>query len=97
MQLLAMEPHGELSSTGYVLANPGVEYLVLQPSEEAEPFSVELDAGTYAVEWYSVGGRQTREGGVLTVEGTSMTTFSSPLTVAGPVVVYLVALGRQAM
>lgn len=33
MKLVEMEPRGELSSTGYALANPGTEYLVLQPSE----------------------------------------------------------------
>ena len=29
MNLIAMEPRGDLSSTGYALANPGEEYLVL--------------------------------------------------------------------
>jgi hypothetical protein len=33
MKLVEMEPRGELSSTGYALANAGTEYLVLQPSE----------------------------------------------------------------
>jgi hypothetical protein len=33
MDLVAMEPRGDLSSTGYTLANPGEEYLVLQPDE----------------------------------------------------------------
>jgi hypothetical protein len=95
MQILAMEPRGELSSTGYVLANPGVEYLVLQPDEAAEPFSVEVDAGTYAVEWYNVTGRQTREGDMLTVEGISVVTLSSPLEETGPIVVYLLSLGER--
>ena len=54
MDLLHMEPRGDLSSTGYVLANPGEEVLVLQPSESAEAFNVTLEAGTYSVEWFSV-------------------------------------------
>ena len=31
MNLAATRPRGELSSTGYCLANPGVEYLVFLP------------------------------------------------------------------
>ena len=62
MQLIAMEPRGDLSSTGYALANPGQEYLVLQPSETAEPFTVTLEAGSYQVEWFSVNGRETQSG-----------------------------------
>jgi len=40
MNLIAMQPRGDLSSTGYALANPGQEYLVLQPGEAADPFTV---------------------------------------------------------
>src|SRR5918993_4100944 len=40
MDLVMMEPRGDLSSTGYVLANPGTEYLVFQTSETAESFTV---------------------------------------------------------
>ena len=36
--LIEMQPRGDLSSTGYLLASPGVEYLALQP--EAGPFTV---------------------------------------------------------
>ena len=36
MNLIQTQPHGELSSTGYALADPGEEYLVLQPSVTAE-------------------------------------------------------------
>ena len=96
MQLVAMEPRGELSSTGYVLANAGVEYLVLQPSEEAEPFSVKLDVGTYRVEWYTIGERQRQEGGTLSVEGTSVVTLNSLVKARGPVAVYLKSVGRKA-
>ncbi|HEX6290952.1 MAG TPA: hypothetical protein VFZ66_17335 [Herpetosiphonaceae bacterium] len=61
MHVLAMEPRGDLSSTGYMLASPGREYLVLQPSETADPFSAELAAGAYTVEWFSVtSARQSR-------------------------------------
>jgi len=50
IKLIELEPSGSLSSTGYALANAGEEYLVLQPSEAAEAFTVTLGAGTYTVE-----------------------------------------------
>ncbi len=42
VDLAAMTPSGDLSSTGYALANPGDEYLVLQPSESGDAFTVDL-------------------------------------------------------
>jgi hypothetical protein len=89
MNLLAMEPRGDLSSTGYVLANPGQEYIVLQPSEKADPFTVTLGGGTYMVEWFSVNHRETKESGELTVEGEGSTNFTAPFAEAGPAVLYL--------
>ena len=52
MNLAAMTPRNELSSTGYCLAHPGREYLVYQP-KAGETFSVELPAGTYNYEWFN--------------------------------------------
>ncbi len=89
VNLLEMEPCGHLSSTEYALANPGVEYLVLQPSESADPFTVELAAGSYRVEWYSVNSRETVGGGDMTVEGDGSESFRAPFEEAGPVVLYL--------
>ena len=50
MDLAQMAPHGELSSTGYCLANPGKEYLIYAPKGET---TVDLSnaAGVFAVEW----------------------------------------------
>ncbi|HOU12068.1 MAG TPA: DUF6298 domain-containing protein [Anaerolineae bacterium] len=52
MDLVAMPPRPELSSTRYCLANPGEEYLVYLP----EGGSVTLDLcdaqGSFAVEWF---------------------------------------------
>lgn len=50
MNLASMTPRNELASTGYCLACPGEEYLVYQPVG-AQPFSLELKAGTYQIEW----------------------------------------------
>ena len=84
-----MTPLGELSSTSYVLANPGEEYLVLQPSEAAEPFTVELNAGTYAVEWFSVNSRETKAGDDVTIKRKASPSFTAPFVQAGPAVLYL--------
>jgi hypothetical protein len=95
MDLVAMEPRGDLSSTGYVLANPGTEYLVLQPSETAEPFTVALEAGAYVAEWYSVNSRETMVGGAVTVpsDGSISCKFTAPFAPAGPAVLYLKQAG----
>jgi hypothetical protein len=89
VHLAAMAPRGDLSSTGYALANPGGEYLVLQPSETAEPFTVTLAAGTYAVEWFSINARETREADRLTVGSDGSLGFTAPFAEAGPAALYL--------
>ena len=88
MNLIQMEPRGELSSTGYVLANPGKEYLVLQPSQMADPFTVTLETGTYGVEWFSVNSRARKDVGQITVRSDS-SRFAPPFEDAGPAVLYL--------
>lgn len=93
MGLIAMEPRGELSSTGYVLANPGEEYLVLQPREANDPFTVTLEAGTYAVRWHSVGSRETKDVGTVKAKDVSDGTFAAPFAEAGPAVLHLKGVG----
>ena len=66
--LIEMEPRGDLSSTGYALANPGKEYLVLQPNEPAAPLTLLLEPGSYSVEWFGVEGRETVPADDVTVE-----------------------------
>jgi hypothetical protein len=51
MNLVAMTPQGSLSSTGFCLANPGVEYLVYQPYSGV--FTLRLPAGAYQFEWFN--------------------------------------------
>jgi hypothetical protein len=89
MHLLGMQPLAELSSTGYALADPGQEYLVLQPSATADPFTVMLEPGTYAAEWFSIEGRNTVPGEPMTVEGSAATGFSPPPELSGPTVLHL--------
>lgn len=89
MKLIDMQPSGDLSSTGYALANSGKEYLILQPSESADPFIVKLEARTYTVEWFSVNRRETNVVADLTVQAPGHVTFTSPFTETGPTVLYL--------
>jgi hypothetical protein len=88
--LIDMEPRGDLSSTGYVLANPGHEYIVLQPSETAEAFTVTLASGTYSVDWYSLNEREATSTSGVTVKGEGSVTLAAPFT-PRPAVVYLKA------
>ena len=94
MELIHMVPRGDLTSTGYALANPGKEYLVLQPRETGDAFTMELAAGTYTVEWFSVVARETKNAREVTVESDTRASFTSPFTAAGPAVLYLKRVGR---
>jgi hypothetical protein len=93
MNLIEMEPRDDLSSTGYALANHGEEYLVLQPSGAAAPFTVMLEPGTYSAEWFSIEGRETVPGEDTTVERSMGTSFSAPSEASGPSVLYLKKVG----
>ena len=93
MNLIEMEPRADLSSTGYVLANPGEEYLVLQPGENADSFTVLLEVGIYMVEWYGVNGRETAHAGNITVESHTAASFSAPFGADSPAILYLKKVG----
>jgi Family of unknown function (DUF6298) len=89
MNLLEMEPREDVGSTGYALANPGQEYLVLQPDPTADPFTVVLEPGTYTTEWFSVDRRETLPAEATTVDSSTTTSFTPPRTAPGPAVLYL--------
>jgi hypothetical protein len=88
MQLVEMAPRGDLTSTGFALANPGAEYLVLQPDDAGGPFTLTLEAGTYTAEWHSVSTRETQPAETVEVAAESAP-FTSPFSDPGPVVLYL--------
>ena len=88
MNLIDMVPRGDLSSTGYALVNPGMEYLVLQPGETNAAFQVQFAAGSYTVEWYSVKSRETKSGNLMRVERDGSVSFTSPFMAQGPSVLY---------
>src|SRR6266487_4905046 len=96
MGLLDMEPRGELSSTEYALASPGTEYVVLEPTESTDPFTLNVAAGSYAAEWYDVTSRETVPAAEVTVPAAEVTvptagpvSFRAPYPAAGPAVLRL--------
>ena len=97
MGLLDMEPRGELSSTEYALASPGTEYVVLEPTESTDPFTLNVAAGSYAAEWYDVTSRETVPAAEVTVPTAGPVSFRAPYPAAGPAVLRLRrANGRRA-
>ena len=88
MQLLALKPRSDLSSTGYALANPaasGAEYLVYAPN--GGTFTVDLRGTTGAVnvEWFNPRNGSTVVG--VAVNGGASRSFTTPF--AGDAVLYL--------
>ena len=88
MNLIEMEPRGDLTSTGFALANPGREYLILQPRSTPEAFTVTVEARTYTIEWFSVEERKTQHAAEITAASSGDLTFRPPFA-AGPAVLYL--------
>jgi len=89
VKLIDMAPRADLTSTGYALANPGTEYLVLQPNEANDAFEVRLAAGSYDVEWYNVKTRETKQQRTVRVARDGSVRFASPFAVPGPSILYL--------
>jgi len=85
MNLLLMTPQKALSSTGYVLANPGTEYLVYQPSSGV--FTVNLVAKSYSYEWFNPATGAIAETGTFIATGGSRS-FTPPFS--GDSVLYLI-------
>jgi hypothetical protein len=94
MNLLEMEPREDLSSTGFALVNPGQEYLVLQPGDPNEAFTIQLTPGIYSVEWFDINSRETRRAEKVTIQGDTSHSFVSPFSEMGPAVLYLKQTGR---
>jgi collagenase-like protein with putative collagen-binding domain len=89
MNLAAMSPRGDLTSTGYALANPGSEYLVYNP--DGGPFTVNLQSATYQVQWFNPSTRQILSGGSVSGGGSQL--FSPPFS--GEAVLYLKGPGAE--
>ena len=90
MNLASSRPLGSLTSTGYCLATPGVEYLVYAP--EGGAFQVDLGSTRRRLraEWLNPSTGEALQGEAIT--STGMTTLSAPFT--GDSVLYLGAGGN---
>jgi hypothetical protein len=84
MNLAAMTPQNDLSTTGYCLASPGHEYLVYQA--ETGQFAVSLNAGRYAFEWFNPATGAAGSKGSF-ASGARKKAFTPPF--AGPAVLYV--------
>ena len=84
VDLVRLRPLGELASTGYALADPGREYLVLAP--DGGPFTLRLEAGGYQASWFRVAERETVPGEVVGAAQAGEVGFEAP---AGPAVLHL--------
>jgi hypothetical protein len=87
MNLLAMTPRGDLSSSGYCLADPGREYLVYVP--DGGDVSVDLSKanGALGVEWFNPRSGKPAKGDP--VEGGAKRELKAPFE--GDAVLYIVA------
>ncbi len=85
IDLGSMLPHGELTSTGYCLANPGAEYVIFQP--EKGPFTIDLTdaSGSFIAHWSDAEAGEPIPAEKVT--GGSAMTFVSPIKT--PVVLHL--------
>ena len=77
LDLLSMMPRADLASTRYMLANPGVEYLVYQPGSGS--FTANLQNGRYQYEWFDPTTGSIAEAGSLSAPGGNVS-FSPPFS-----------------
>ena len=85
MNLVAMTPRDDLSSTKYCLANPGHEYLIYLPEGGKATVDLSSAKGRIAVEWFTPRTGEKREGEQ--VKGGAKHSFQAPFT--GDAVLYL--------
>jgi hypothetical protein len=83
LPLAGMTPRGDLASTGYALAQPGVAYVVFAP--EGGEVSITVEPGTYQAHWWRVETRE--EVPIDTLRGGGEQTFTPPF--AGAAVLWL--------
>jgi hypothetical protein len=85
MNLALAVPHNELASTGYCLANPGVEYLVYLPNGGQATVDLSAASGALAMEWFNPNTDAATDGGTIT--GGGRQTLSAPF--GGDAVLYI--------
>ena len=94
MNLKAMRPLGNLSSTSYCLANPaiiGAEYLVYSPAGGAVTVDISATSEELNIEWFNPKDGKLYQSS--TIQGGGFTTLTPPFT--GDAVLYLYANNTQ--
>lgn len=76
MDLSRTRPLGELSSTGYCLAEPGKSYLAYLPGTDEVTVDLSDSTGRFSCEWHDPSTGETRSDGA--VEGGAKRTLKSP-------------------
>jgi hypothetical protein len=89
INLATMTPQNNLSSTQYMLADLGSEYVIYQPLPNTS-FSVNLWAGTYKHEWFNPRTGTIATTGTVTARGGDQS-FAAPFS--GDAVLYLSVIG----
>jgi hypothetical protein len=93
VDLAALEPHGDVASTGYCLAAPGREYLVLRPGGTDTTFTVSLESGTYAARWFDVERRRHYDVDPVQADDAAAVALDSPFDAATSAVLHLTRAG----
>lgn len=87
MNLAATTPRGDLASTGYMLAHPGVTYLALNPDGGTITIDLSGTSNRFDVSWHDVNSGQTVN--AKSVRGGGNVSLNPPFS--GPAVVFLSA------
>jgi hypothetical protein len=89
VDLIHMEPDSGLATTGYALARPGHEYLVLRTNDDDADFSLTLIPGAYAARWHDIENRETIDGDWVIAEQAGPTQLHTPFDPTVSVVLHL--------
>jgi len=90
IQLARSTPHGELTSTGYCLAEPGVSYVIFAPEGGEVEINLTDTKATFTVEWHDVNSGKISAAGPLS--GGSKQLMKPPFQ--GPAVLFLHSVNR---
>jgi hypothetical protein len=89
VDLAAVEPRGDLTSTGYALAWPGHQYVVLRPAGSDPSITVTLEPGTYTARWFDVDHGHGQDAGPVHADRSTTVTVRSPFDAETSSVIHL--------
>jgi hypothetical protein len=86
-------PRGDLCSTAYCMANPGVEYLVYMPAGGPVSINLEKEGELFSIEWFSLDLGKAVAGSTVRAHG-GWSTMVPPFQ--GPAVVHIKSTNNAA-